>query len=240
MSSRTTDDHGDTPADLTTALSRLAEALGAEQGELDLQAVLRLAVGAVAHADHVGLSLVETGEPPRSLAASGPVPSQVDAVQHRLDEGPCLQAIDRDELVAADDLSSDRTWPRFAAEVTAVTTVRSLFAARMALDDDRSAALNFYADRPDAFDDADFATGTVLAGLISTAIQRDAATRKVEDLEAALDSARTIGTAVGVLMAKRLLTREQAFDQLRAASEHLHTTLRAVAQQVAETGELPV
>jgi AmiR/NasT family two-component response regulator len=76
--------------------------------------------------------------------------------------------------------------------------------------------------------------------LISTAIQRDAATRKVEDLEVALDSARTIGTAVGVLMAKRLLTREQAFDQLRAGSEHLHTTLPAVAQQVAETGELPV
>jgi GAF domain-containing protein len=237
--SRITDDSGETPTDLTTALSRLAEALGAEHGDLDLQAVLRLAVGGVPNADHIGLSLVESGQPPRSLADSGPVPSQVDAVQHRLDEGPCLEAIDRDVLVAAEDLSTDRNWPRFAAEVIAVTPVRSLFAIRMVLDEDRTAALNFYADRPDAFDDADLATGTVLAGLISTAIQRDAATRKVEDLEVALDSARVIGTAVGVLMAKRLLTREQAFDELRAASEHLHKTLRQVAQQVAETGDLP-
>src|SRR6478735_8101134 len=229
----------DDSAELTGALVRLAEALGTEQGELDLQAVLRLAVASIPHADHIGLSFVEGGRPPRSLAASGAVPSQVDAVQHKLEEGPCLEAIDQDELVSVDDLATDRNWPRFAAEVTALTPVRSLFAVRMALGDDRSAALNCYANRPGAFDDPDFAAGTVLAGLISTALQRDAANQKVEDLETALVSARTIGTAIGILMAKRLLTSEQAYAQLRAASEHVHRKVSDIAQEVADTGELP-
>jgi hypothetical protein len=229
----------DDSAELADAIVRLADALGTEDGELDLQAVLRLAVASIPNADHIGLSLVEGSRPPRSLAASGAVPAQVDAVQHKLEEGPCLEAIDQDELVSVDDVASDRNWPRFAAEVTALTPVRSMFAVRMALGEDRSAALNCYADRPDAFDDLDFAAGTVLAGLISTALQRDAANQKVEDLETALASARTIGTAVGILMAKRLLTSEQAEARLRAASDHLRRRLTDVAQEVAETGELP-
>ena len=232
-------DSDDPSAELTDALVRLAEELGAEHGDLDLHAVLALAVASIPHADHIGLSMTEAGEPPRSLAASGPVPSQVDSVQHRLEEGPCLQAIDQDELVAVDDLAADRGWPRFAAEVTALTPVRSLFAVRMAVSEDRAAALNLYADRPDAFDDADFAAGAVLAGLISAALQRQAAHKKVEQLETALDSARLIGTAIGILMAKRLLTSEQAFEQLRSASEHLHRKVRDIAAEVAETGELP-
>jgi GAF domain-containing protein len=126
-----------------------------------------------------------------------------------------------------------------AADPGSPTPVESLFAIRMAVDEHRLAALTFYADRPDAFDDEDVAAGSVLAGLIGTALQRQAANNKVERLEKALDSARIVGTAVGIVMAKRLLTSEQAFDQLRETSARLHRSLDDVAQAVSDTGDLP-
>jgi AmiR/NasT family two-component response regulator len=45
--------------------------------------------------------------------------------------------------------------------------------------------------------------------------------------------------AMGILMASKLLTAEQAFEQLRKASQHLHRRVREVAEQVTETGQLP-
>jgi AmiR/NasT family two-component response regulator len=45
--------------------------------------------------------------------------------------------------------------------------------------------------------------------------------------------------AMGILMSSRLLTAEQAFEQLRTASQRLHRKLRDVAAEVTETGALP-
>jgi 2-keto-3-deoxy-L-rhamnonate aldolase RhmA len=42
-----------------------------------------------------------------------------------------------------------------------------------------------------------------------------------------------------VLMAQQKITREQAFDLLRIASQHGHRKLAEIAAQVAETGALP-
>ena len=66
----------------------------------------------------------------------------------------------------------------------------------------------------------------------------DAADSKVQQLEAALQSSRDIGAAVGVVMALRRLTREQAFDALRHASMARNVKLRALALDVLETGSL--
>jgi hypothetical protein len=230
---------GSDDSELGTLLADVARALGTGQGAVDAERIVRLAASAVPHADHTGLSLVVGTRPPTSLASSGPVPAQVDALQHRLEEGPCLSAIAHDELIYVEDFSVDRRWPRFAEAVTMVAPVRALFAVRMALGGQRGAALNFYAERPGAFVDADFAAGTVLAGLAAAALERDVVRDEVANLEVALDSARTIGTAIGILMARQLVTREQAFAQLRVASQHLKRKLRDVAEQVTETGDLP-
>lgn len=48
-----------------------------------------------------------------------------------------------------------------------------------------------------------------------------------------------IGRAEGILMQRELITADQAFDLLRRASQDLNTKLRAVAQFVVDTGDLP-
>ncbi|MGX5657244.1 ANTAR domain-containing protein [Geodermatophilus nigrescens] len=60
-----------------------------------------------------------------------------------------------------------------------------------------------------------------------------------EGLRAALGSNRRMGMAIGVLMASRRLTAEQAFDALRTASSHANRKLRDVAEDVLWTGTLP-
>ena len=44
---------------------------------------------------------------------------------------------------------------------------------------------------------------------------------------------------MGVLMARYLLTEEQAFDVLRHASQNSNTKLRDVAAEVVQSGEYP-
>jgi uncharacterized coiled-coil protein SlyX len=62
---------------------------------------------------------------------------------------------------------------------------------------------------------------------------------RIANLEVALVSARQIGAAMGILMASHQLTVEQAFDQLRLASQRSHRKLREVADEVLLTGALP-
>ena len=45
--------------------------------------------------------------------------------------------------------------------------------------------------------------------------------------------------AMGVLMGRGAVTEDQAFAQLRRASQYLNIKLRDVAGQVVETGRLP-
>jgi hypothetical protein len=62
---------------------------------------------------------------------------------------------------------------------------------------------------------------------------------RAANLEEALATNREIGQAIGILMATHHVTAEQAFEQLRTASQHTHRKLRAIAADVAETGALP-
>ena len=63
--------------------------------------------------------------------------------------------------------------------------------------------------------------------------------KRAANLEIALESNRRIGSAIGILMARELLTAEQAFARLREASQRLHRKLRDIADEVVRTGQLP-
>src|SRR3954452_13469773 len=65
-------------------------------------------------------------------------------------------------------------------------------------------------------------------------------TDQVEGLQEALLSRDVIGQAKGILMERLHLTPDQAFEQLRMASQHLNVKLRDVAARFAETGQWPI
>lgn len=63
-----------------------------------------------------------------------------------------------------------------------------------------------------------------------------AAHAKIENLELALQTSRTIGMAVGIVMERLRVTSDEAFDVLRALSQHKHRKLRDIAAELTYSG----
>ena len=100
-------------------------------------------------------------------------------------------------------------------------------------------ALNLYSRKPAAFADLELSVLDALATHCAVALTTVAEREQNQHLRTALESNRDIGVAIGILMGTKLLTKQQAFDALRIASQHSHRKLREVALEVTETGELP-
>jgi PAS domain S-box-containing protein len=66
----------------------------------------------------------------------------------------------------------------------------------------------------------------------------DQAQARADQLSEALQSNRDIGAAIGILMAQHRVTKEQAFDLLRRASQEKHLKLHNIALDVLDTGVL--
>ena len=63
--------------------------------------------------------------------------------------------------------------------------------------------------------------------------------RQVEQLQLALETRDVIGQAKGILMERFRITADEAFDLLRAASQHSNRKLNALAADLAATGQWP-
>lgn len=222
-------------------LSQEFATIGAElRGAGDRQAALRrivdLAVKHVQGCTWASITALRDGQG-HTVAATDEVARQVDALQYRFDEGPCLSAAADATDYLLFDIETDQRWPDFARATASRTPVRSVLAYRLA--GTRAAALNLYADQPGALSSDALDTAAILAALTASLVSLSEVGDQATQLEAALESSRSIGMALGVLMSARKLTQEQAFTLLRTASQQLHRKLRAVAAEVVETGTLP-
>jgi hypothetical protein len=101
------------------------------------------------------------------------------------------------------------------------------------------AGLNMYSHQPNAFDENSEAIAQLLATHGALAVGKAAAQAKARNLLRALESSREIGMAMGIIMTQHKVTRDQAFDLLRMASQHTHRKLAVIAAEVTETGALP-
>jgi hypothetical protein len=220
-------------ADLALVLTENSDA------PLVQQRLVEFAVRAVPGAEHAAVTMIDQGGEPRTTASSDPLPLQVDALQYEFGQGPCLQALEANDIAAAPDLTVDTQWPLFAAAVVERTPVRSMVSFRLFVADKQRAALNFYAEHARAFGEQSTATGAIFAAYSSMALiaATDAAT--VHNLQRALETNREIGVAIGILMASQLLTHDQAFDALRQASQNLNVKLSDIAREVTRTGSPP-
>jgi hypothetical protein len=222
-------------------LQELARTFLAEWADrsLDPDGLVDFAARVVPHALGAGLTLVRGTRPPTTLAASSDLAAQVDAIEYETGEGPCLDAIEHDDINVVQDLATDRRWPRFGERAVRETPVRSMIGVRIFLSGDSRGALNLYAAQPHALTDLDVGMSAMMSTLSSLALQHAVERQRGVHLELALESSRFIGMAMGVLMSSRLLTPDQAFDELRRASQRTGRKLRDVARDVAETGALP-
>lgn len=191
-------------------------------------------------ADAAGVTVV-TKSGYETRGATDDLAARVDSIQIDVGEGPCIAAAVDGTAYRVDDLRSDARWPEFGARAAEETGVLSMLAFRLFFEDDSddvAAALNLYSRKPEAFDDAAQVTGLAASSYGAELITSERRGAEVGQLRTALESNRDIGAAVGVLMTLHKVTREQAFDLLRIASQNTHRKLVDIARDVIDTGSL--
>jgi GAF domain-containing protein len=229
-----------TPAQLAALFARVERDLAAADTQSTLDVLVHTAVDIVAGAQMAGISLGRNGKF-STPAATDDVVLQVDEIQYGLGSGPCVDAIKEDTTFNVSDLRTDPRWPTFGETTFEQNGIVSMLSFRMYLEQDAElvAGLNLYSREPAAFADTSEAIGMLLATHGALAVSNAAAREKANNLLVALKTNRDIGVAIGVLMHRYKITRDEAFNLLRMASQGLHRKLADIAMTVAETGELP-
>jgi AmiR/NasT family two-component response regulator len=74
---------------------------------------------------------------------------------------------------------------------------------------------------------------------VDRVIERQRSADKQANLEAAINSHRLVGQAVGILVERHRILPSQAFDRLKQASQNRNLKLHDVASRVIETGAEP-
>ncbi len=220
---------------------RLAENLaGAGTVRGVLARVCEAALTAVPGADLVSVTLgADDGF--HTPVETDPLASRLDELQYRFDEGPCVSATMTPGMgvTFSADLAAGREYPRFgpaAARLGAGSVLSvGLFPHGAA---PRYGALNVYSRVAGGLDELDRDLAVVLAAHASTALgatmAHTAAELELAQLRRAISSRDVIGQAKGILMERRGVSADEAFDVLRRTSQALNVKLAQVAQTLVD------
>lgn len=205
-----------------------------------LQRVVSAARAAVPGADLVSVT-VRADDGFHTPVQTDPLASRLDEVQYRLDEGPCVESTRTPGLglTYSGDLGAGREYPRFGP-AAAQLGVHSVLAVGLFPRGDvpRLGALNLYSHEIRGLDELDRDIALVLAAHASTALAATmaytAAELQAAQLRQALTTRDVIGQAKGILMERRGISADEAFDTLRRASQALNVKLVQVAQTLVD------
>ena len=178
-----------------------------------------------------GIVLHASGFPP-AIACSDETAARMEAIQHRIQDGPCLAAIRTGQVASVEDTALGGQWAEFGARAAA-EGIGSSLSVPLAVGDRQAGALNLYAPGAGAFGEVwlRWARGVAAAvsGVLALAASRAEQARQVEDLRAALVARAVIDQALGIIMAQQRCTSDEAFAILRRASQSRNVKLRDVA-----------
>jgi transcriptional regulator with GAF, ATPase, and Fis domain len=224
--------------ELAVGLAEMARDLLAQES---LQATLdRIAFHAVAlvdGCDAAGIMVLEDDRV-RTVAASDNVVHASDRIQGELGEGPCFDATrNKSEAYRIADFSTqERRWPRYVPEARQLGIGSMMGFLLYTHDETNLGALNLYGAKDGVFTEQSEQIGWLLASHAAVAM---ATAEHVGHLRIAMESRTRIGEAVGILMHRYRLSDEDAFARLVKASQAGNRKLRAVAEDIVHTGDLP-
>lgn len=168
----------------------------------------------------------------RTVAASDAVARRIDRLEHRLGDGPCVNAFDDGNAQLETDLANSGQWPKVADWVLAETPVRGALGCRVLVDRETRGALNMFSDTPGALTAASVEHASVLAAFATVATYAAAHGEDAATLRRGLDSNREIGKAIGMLMVRDDISDTDAFEVLRRASQDKNIKLVEIASEV--------
>ncbi|GAA5162765.1 GAF and ANTAR domain-containing protein [Amycolatopsis dongchuanensis] len=228
------------PDELGKTIAGVARDLLAQPTLQDtLDRIVHHAIRVVDGCEFAGILAIRGGEV-ESLAATDDGVVTSDRIQGELREGPCFDAARRvSEIYRLPDLAAARDrWPRYVPRALELG-IGGMMSFLLYTDDTREnlGALDLYSSGPDAFTPRSEHTGWLLASHAAVAF---AGARRQGQLHEAITTRQDIGEAIGILMERYKITRDQAFELLKKASQDRNVKLRELARSVTETGEAPL
>lgn len=228
--------------EVTVALSGLQQVLGREEmlGRV-LQRGVDQITRAIPSAALAGVTVLR-GDDAETVACSSERVLTIDSDQYAAGDGPCLQAARTGQIVRVNVEQARDRWPEFARSAQ-VAGVASYLSAPLMIDDEFAGSLNLYSEEPHGFGDLDEALLRLYVTAATAALanaRRYAEVRVLaEQLGQALETREMIGQAVGVLMVRRGVSAEQAFEYLSRQSQNTNTKLRDLAAAVVAGARRP-
>jgi GAF domain-containing protein len=223
--------HDDIPS-IAAALTEAAKAIHAPRSlEETLDAIAHAARITIPGFDHIGISITHKDGTIETMAGTGPLVWELDALQYGLQQGPCVDAMQSDPVMAMPDIDAETRWPDYLPGA-AEKGLKSQMGLRLYTEEKTLGGLNLYSTQrrgiaPDALEVAElFAT--------HAAIALDRA-RYDHDLSEAIASRQMIGTAIGIVMQRFRIDENRAFQYLARASMSSNTKLRTIAEEVVVT-----
>lgn len=227
----------DLPQDSIDRLHRVTKLLSTQRTlPAKLETVVALVERTIPNCHAAGISLLVDGEP-TTAAVSDRLAIEIDLVQYRTEEGPCLAAMSDANVIRIDLLERDSRFTRFAPGALD-HKIESVLSIPLIAMDRVVGALNLYSHLPNAFDASSEAAVQPMADVAAEAIGTSplyaSALDMVEGLMETLESQALINQAAGVIMAGEGRTAEEALNRLRQLAMSSGKPMRAVSQLVLE------
>lgn len=231
----------DDPEALDNAIRTLSRLLLSEETlEATLSRVASLACRTLRACDLASVTMINDGRPSTPVQ-TGALAGDLDSAQYHSERGPCLEAYSLRRVVRGTIRESGERWPEFT-RVAAKAGVRSVLSVPLVANDRPLGALNLYSRATDSYSQADEETAVLFSEQASVACANAEVYWRTytltEHLREALESRDMIGQAKGILMARRGLKPDEAFEALRKVSQHRNIKLRDIAEQVVYLGDL--
>ena len=234
---------GEEPDLLEGAIRTLSRLLLSEEPlETTLGRVAGLACRTIPGCEMASLTMMR-GDRPSTAVQTDPRVEPLDHAQYRGKGGPCLEAYSTRQIIRLDVARENGAarWPEFT-EAAQRAGVFSVLALPLTVGESAVGALNLFSKTTSGFTAGDEET----AGLFSEQAAVACANAEVywrtygltQHLREALESRDVIGQAKGILMARRGLTPDDAFEALRKVSMRRNVKLRDIADRVVYTGDL--
>ena len=219
------------PIDVAAALAEAARHLGETQ-DLDatLQAIITVARDSMPEIDHVGISVGHRDGRVETQVMTDDLVMRLDELQYTLGEGPCLHAMQSGAHVVVQHARHEQRWPNFIPAAVALG-LRSQLGVRLNVGEQTVGALNMYSVTADDISPETEQMAELFAAHAALALGH---AQRLDNLNAALASRKTIGLALGILMERLDVDEDRAFAYLTRISATTETKLRDVAAQVVD------
>lgn len=192
-----------------------------------LESLTASAAGNIPGVDFASITVYGDDHTLHTVAATDPLAKEIDALQYELREGPCYAAVTDERLVLVNDLTVAGAFPYYAPRAADLGVGAQM--AIQLVDGRERAGLNLYARTHGVFDRSTVQFAELFARQAAAVLDY---AEQLEQLSEALHMRTDIGTAVGILMERHHVDRNQAFAYLVRNSNNHDVKIRELALQV--------